>query len=84
MMNGSMNNVKSGATRVNFTGSSQYIIEMKIWHGNEYNTRGEEQLLGYLEDYHLEYGYMLRFNFNKKIGVKEYHFENHTLVEAVV
>ena len=39
----------------------QYIIEMKIWHGNEYNTRGEEQLLGYLNDYHLERGYMLSF-----------------------
>ena len=21
----------------------QYIIEMKIWYGNEYNARGEEQ-----------------------------------------
>lgn len=64
----------------------QYIIEMKIWHGNEYHTRGEEQLLGYLDDYHLERGYMLSFNFNKnkKPGVKELHFRNHTLVEAVV
>lgn len=64
----------------------QYIIEMKIWHGNEYNTRGEEQLLGYLNDYHLERGYMLSFNFNKnkKPGVRELHFKNHTLIEAVV
>ena len=64
----------------------QYIIEMKIWRGNEYNTRGEEQLLGYLNDYHLERGYMLSFNFNKnkKPGVKELHFKNHTLIEAVV
>lgn len=64
----------------------QYIIEMKIWHGNEYNTRGEEQLLGYLQDYHLERGYMLSFNFNKNKtpGVKEIHFKDHTLVEAVV
>ncbi|MDI9243211.1 AAA-like domain-containing protein [Fusibacillus kribbianus] len=65
---------------------NQYIIEMKIWRGNEYNTRGEEQLLGYLDDYHLERGYMLSFNFNKnkKPGVKELHFKNHTLIEAVV
>lgn len=64
----------------------QYIIEMKIWHGNEYNTRGEEQLLGDLQDYHLERGYMLSFNFNKNKtpGVKEIHFKDHTLVEAVV
>ena len=64
----------------------QYVIEMKIWHGNEYNTRGEEQLLGYLNDYQLERGYMLSFNFNKNKtpGVKEIHFKNHTLIEAVV
>ena len=64
----------------------QYIIEMKIWHGNEYNARGEEQLLGYLNDYHLKRGYMLSFNFNKnkKPGVKEIHFKKHTLIEAVV
>ena len=64
----------------------QYVIEMKIWHGNEYNTRGEEQLLGYLDDYHLDRGYMLSFNFNKnkKPGVQELHFKAHTLIEAVV
>lgn len=64
----------------------QYIIEMKIWRGNEYNTRGEEQLMRYLEDYHLNRGYMLSFNFNKhkKTGVQELHLKNYTLVEAVV
>lgn len=30
---------------------NRYIIEMKICHGDEYYRRGEEQLLGYLEDY---------------------------------
>lgn len=65
---------------------SQYIIEMKIWHGEEYNTRGEEQLLGYLKDYNLKKGYMLSFNFNKKkeVGVMELHFKDATIVEAVV
>ena len=29
----------------------QYVVEMKIWHGQEYNTRGEKQLIGYLKDY---------------------------------
>ena len=64
----------------------QYIVEMKIWRGNEYNTRGEDQLLGYLNDYGLDRGYMLSFNFNrnKKTGVKELHFKDHTLIEAVV
>lgn len=64
----------------------QYVIEMKIWHGNEYNERGEQQLIGYLEDYQLERGYLLSFNFNKNknVGVKELHLKKHTLVEAVV
>ena len=39
----------------------QYIIEMKIWHGEEYNKRGEEQLIGYLNDYHLSlYNYVVK------------------------
>ena len=64
----------------------QYVIEMKIWHGDEYNSRGEQQLISYLEDYNLERGYMLSFNFNKNktVGVMERHFKKHTLVEAVV
>ena len=44
----------------------QYIIEAKIWHGNEYNMRGERQLVRYLDDYHTDKGYMISFNFNKK------------------
>ncbi len=64
----------------------QYIIEMKIWHGEEYNRRGEDQLIDYLKDYHLKNGYMLSFNFNKNKlpGVKELHFKNQTIIEAVV
>ena len=51
----------------------QYVIELKIWRGNEYNKRGEKQLAEYLEYYHLEKGYLLSFNFNKnkKTGLKE-------------
>lgn len=51
----------------------QYVIELKIWRGNEYNKRGEKQLAEYLEYYHLENGYLLSFNFNKnkKTGLKE-------------
>lgn len=64
----------------------QYIIEMKIYHGNEYNLRGENQLIGYLEDYHLQKGYMLSFNFNKKkrIGVHEVILGEKILFEAIV
>ena len=64
----------------------QYIIEMKIWHGEEYNSRGEKQLIGYLKDYGLKKGYMLSFNFNKNKtpGVQELHFKEYTIIEAVV
>lgn len=64
----------------------QYIIEMKIWHGNAYNERGEKQLSDYLEYYHVDKGYMLSFNFNKnkKIGVKEVILGEKLLIEAVV
>ncbi len=64
----------------------QYIIEMKIWHGNEYNNRGEQQLVAYLEDYHKNKGYMISFNFNKnkKIGVREIIIGDKMLIEAVV
>jgi len=64
----------------------QFIIEIKIWHGREYNTRGERQLSDYLDAYHINKGYMLSFNFNKKkkIGVNQIVIGNKTLIEAVV
>ena len=64
----------------------QFIVEMKILHGNEYNERGERQLAEYLDYFHQEKGYMLSFNFNQKkqIGVKELRVEGKTIIEAVV
>ncbi len=64
----------------------QYVCELKIWHGNAYNERGEDQLSDYLEYFHLKKGYMLSFNFNKKkeIGIKDIVFGDKLLIEAVV
>lgn len=64
----------------------QFVIELKIWRGNAYNTRGEKQLSGYLNYFHLQKGYMLSFNFNKtkQIGLKEITVGNKLLIEAVV
>lgn len=64
----------------------QFIVELKLWRGNEYRERGEEQLIDYLEYYHKEKGYMLSFNFNRKkeIGVKEHFIHGKIIVEAVV
>ena len=64
----------------------QFIVELKIWHGSEYNARGEKQLTEYLEYFHRDKGYLLSFNFNQKkeIGVKEIQVGGKTIVEAVV
>ncbi|MDE7477190.1 MAG: AAA-like domain-containing protein [Lachnospiraceae bacterium] len=64
----------------------QFIIEMKIWRGNEYNERGEQQLTAYLDYFHQKKGYLLSFNFNKKkeTGVKTITIGEKTIVEAVV
>ena len=64
----------------------QFIIELKIWRGNAYHERGEEQLADYLDYFHLKIGYMLSFNFNgkKEVGVKEIHIGDRVLIEAVV
>ncbi len=64
----------------------QFIIEMKIWRGREYNERGEKQLADYLNYFHLDKGYLLSFNFNQKkeTGVKTITVGEKTIVEAVV
>lgn len=64
----------------------QYVCELKIWRGQEYNQRGEQQLIGYLDDYHLTNGYMVSFNFNKRkqVGVKRIEIDGRLIVEAVV
>lgn len=64
----------------------QYVIELKIWHGEEYNRRGEVQLGDYLDAYHQKTGYMLSFNFNKnkEVGIKEVIAGDKVIVEAVV
>lgn len=64
----------------------QFIVELKIWHGNEYLERGEEQLAGYLDYFRKDKGYMISFNFNKKkvTGVKKIQAGDKVIVEAVV
>lgn len=64
----------------------QNILELKIWRGNAYNERGEKQLSGYLDYFHMKKGYMLSFNFNKnkKTGIKEIVLGDKVIIEAVV
>ena len=64
----------------------QYIIELKIWYGEEYNRRGKEQLSSYLEYYQMDKGYLVSFCFNKSkvVGVRALLYGGKTIVEAVV
>ncbi len=64
----------------------QFIVELKIWYGDEYNKRGERQLVDYLDYFHQKKGYLLSFNFNKhkETGIKTITIGDKTIVEAVV
>jgi hypothetical protein len=46
-----------------------FILELKIWYGEEYHKKGQLQLGEYLEQYGLEEGYLLIFDFRKKTGL---------------
>lgn len=67
-------------------GGEQFLIELKIWRGNAYHERGEQQLSDYLDYFHLQKGYMLSYNFNQKkeTGLKTITVGDRLLVEAVV
>lgn len=78
-------NAKRTDVVVDYQGE-QFVVELKIWHGSEYNKRGERQLAEYLDYFHQEKGYMLSFNFNKnkKVGLNELQIQGKTIIEAVV
>ncbi len=65
----------------------QYVVELKIWRGNAYNERGEEQLCRYLEYFDLQEGYLLSFCFNKTKTsglLPPVELKGRTLIEAIV
>ncbi|MCQ2975778.1 MAG: ATP-binding protein [Bacteroidales bacterium] len=66
--------------------SKQYVVELKIWHGEEYNRKGEIQLTEYLNYFNLQEGYMVSFCFNKnkQTGLQEVNFGDKKLYEVVV
>ena len=64
----------------------QYIIELKIWRGDAYNQRGEEQIAGYLDYFHAKKGYLLSFCFNKNKTreTKTIQVRDKTIFEVIV
>lgn len=45
-----------------------YILELKIWRGEEYHKRGLAQLGEYLNQYNMKEGYLIVFDFRKETG----------------
>ncbi|MEE5994905.1 MAG: GxxExxY protein, partial [Oscillospiraceae bacterium] len=70
---------------VNYAGE-EFIIELKIWHGEKYNADGEQQVSDYLDYKHHTKGYLLTFNFNqsKKTGISHVQYGDKELIEAIV
>ena len=64
----------------------QFVIELKIWRGNEYNQRARQQIFEYLDYYQKEEDYLLSFNFNKnkETGIKEIEYKGKYIIETVV
>ncbi len=93
IINGCGNSYQESTTRtmtrtdiiIDYLGE-QFVIECKIWHGQEYNKRGEAQLLEYLDFYRKKKGYLLSFSFNqnKTPGIREIWIDDKLIVEAVV
>ena len=43
----------------------EFIVELKIWHGDKYEELGRDQLSGYLATRGMEEGYLVTFDFSK-------------------
>ena len=64
----------------------RFVIELKIWRGEEYLRQGEQQLADYLAFYRQEKGYLLSFSFNKKksVGMRKMQVQGKEIVEVIV
>ena len=64
----------------------RFVVELKIWRGEVYHEKGEQQLANYLDYYHLDKGYMLTYSFNKNKSttLTTKIVQDKTLIEAFV
>jgi hypothetical protein len=51
-------------------GTEQFIVEMKIWHGEQKHEKAYEQLIEYLNSKNKSEGYLLTFDFRKRRAKK--------------
>jgi hypothetical protein len=66
---------------------NQTVIELKIWHGEKYNTDGKSQLAYYLDAFNLDTGYLLVFSNLKLKDVKgrfEDYINNKKIISYIV
>jgi len=47
-------------------GRQQFIIELKVWRGKQYQAEAYDQLCAYLESKRTDKGYLITFDFRKK------------------
>lgn len=55
-------------------GSQEFIVELKIWHGDKYEEKGRDQLSGYLATRGMDEGYLVTFDFSKEKRDAEPHW----------
>jgi len=55
---------------IDFGSSQQFIVELKIWKGEQKHEKAHEQLIGYLNAKNQTEGYLLTFDFRKKRAKK--------------
>ncbi|MCL2560659.1 MAG: AAA-like domain-containing protein [Turicibacter sp.] len=51
--------------------NQQFIVELKIWHGEQYQQKGFDQLKGYMDKMSLSEGYLLTFDFRQNKQQKQ-------------
>jgi len=51
-------------------GSQQFIVELKLWRGKQYQSEAYEQLCAYLDSKHTDEGYLLTFDFRKRDKIR--------------
>lgn len=65
----------------------EFIVELKIWHGDKYEEKGRDQLSGYLATRGMDEGYLVTFDFSKNKVESEPHWIEHNgkrLFEAII
>ncbi len=51
-------------------GTEQFIVELKIWHGEQKHEKAHEQLIKYLDSKNKNEGYLITFDFRKRRAKK--------------